>query len=123
MDLSTLAPVVRDVPILNPATNEPTGLVLRLRALSSPEVKAAQARITNEGLIRRRVKLTSDAIDENTLRIVIAAVEGWEWGGDANFHGEKLAFNEANLRAVLKLDWVYKQINAELGDEASFFPS
>ncbi len=89
--------------------------------MSSPKVKAAQNRMTNERLVKRSHKVTAESIEENGTKLIVSAVDGWEWQDDASFNGAKPEFTEANLRAVLKIDWIRKQLDEELGDEASFF--
>ena len=47
LDLSAIKSTNRVVPILNPATGEPTGLEWELAALDSDEAKAVTRRITD----------------------------------------------------------------------------
>jgi hypothetical protein len=126
MDLSELLKPVatREVAIKHPATDEPTGLVFRVRPVTDPKVKAAKHRITNARLQSRKGKLTSEQIDAQAVEIIVAAVEGWEWKGDAAWkNGKKPEFNDDNLRDVLKNDTIREQLDAELGDIAAFFKS
>lgn len=120
-DLAEVTPQPREISILSPADGEPTGLVIRLLPMTDSKVKAAQNRNITEARARRSTKISQDVIEENGTRILVAAVEGWEWKGEATFRGSKPEFNEANLRAVLKIEWIRKQIDIELGDEAAFF--
>lgn len=123
-DLAAVTPVSRDIEILHPKTNQPTGLVIKLLPPSDPRVRKARNRAIQEQVLaqRRRVELTDDQKEMGVIKHLAAAVEGWEWRGDATFNGEKLSFNEKNVHAVLKVEWIRHQIDTELGDEAAFFP-
>lgn len=124
MDLSNVSPITREIQILHPKTSEPTGLVIRLLPPTHPKVRAARDRAIQENIQAARKRVTLSEADKETSAVkqLAPAVEGWEWTGDAEFKGEKLAFNEANVHAVLKVEWIRNQIDKELGDEAAFFP-
>jgi hypothetical protein len=123
MDLSSIKPSSRPVPIKHPVTDEPTGLVFRLLPDSDPKVKAVR-RKRMDAHLNRRNKFTAVQLEAFSLDLLVAATEGWEWNGDIDFRGSKPEFNEANVRAVLKeLEWARKQLDEELGDDAAFFQS
>lgn len=121
MDLSSVKPVDRRVDIKHPVTREDTGLVFVLKPYSDPSVKAVQRRLANTRLRNGR-KITAEQLEDAKLEVLCAAVSGWEWNGEATFGGEKLEFNAANVRKVLKsVDWIREQVDEELGDDAAFF--
>lgn len=124
MDLSTISPITREIKILHPKTDQPTGLVIHLLPPSNKKVKAARDLAIQENIQAARRRITqSDADKEaSAIKQLAPAVESWEWTGDAQFRGEKPAFNDANLCAVLKIEWIRNQIDKELGDDAAFFP-
>ncbi|MGL0786526.1 hypothetical protein [Xanthomonas translucens] len=122
-DLSTIVAAERDIDIKHPVTDDVIGLRITLLPNTHPQVKAAARKSLNERLAGKG-KLTAEKIEQNRMDMLVASVSGWDWQGELNFQGEKPAFNEVNLRKVLKLlPWVQDQIDAELGNSADFFPS
>lgn len=121
MDLSAIKTNIVPVSIKHPATLEPTGLVFHMRPMSHPEVKRVQRRITDENLRQRKLKITAAQLDSNRYDLIIAAIDKWEWNGDANFEGEKPKLTADTARKVLKADWIRDQIDEALGDDAAFF--
>jgi hypothetical protein len=120
-DISTIVAAERTVEIKHPGTSEPIGLKITVLPDSDQKVKAMRRKWLNERL-QRGMKITAEKLEVQQLQIIESAVSGWEWGGDLNFHGEKPAFTEGNLRKVLKeLPWIKTQLDEELGDEAAFF--
>lgn len=120
-DLSAIKATTTRVEITHPKTAEPTGLVLHLRPLSHPDVKAVQRKFTNENLKHNRLKLSAEKLEANKIEALIAAIEAWEWNGEASWNGEKPALTPEAARAVLKVDWIRSQADDALGDEAAFF--
>lgn len=123
MDIATVVPQAREVPILHPATEAPIGLVIKLLPMSHPKVKAVSQRIRNSRVTARKLKVTAESLEAEGVEVMVSAIEGWEWQGDATFQGSKPDCTEANVRAVLKLEFIRQQIDRELGDDAAFFPS
>lgn len=121
MDIFSIKPSTATVDIRHPATQEPIGLTIRLLPMSDKAVKAVQRRNANELYRARGMKITAEKAEANRLDILVAAVEGWEWSGDASFNGEKLECTPENVRKVLKVDWLREQVDEALGDDASFF--
>ncbi|AVY67161.1 hypothetical protein [Xanthomonas translucens] len=122
-DLSTIVAAERDIDIKHPVTEEEIGLRITLLPSTHPQVKAAARKSLNERLAGKG-KLTAEKIEQNRMDMLVASVSGWDWQGDLTFKGEKPAFNDDNLRKVLKhLSWMQDQIDAELGNSADFFPS
>lgn len=120
-DLSTIVATARTIDIKHPATDAPVGLVLTILPDSSPQVRAASRKLTNERMLGRG-KLTAEKMEAGRIDMLVASVGGWEWQGDLTFHGNKPAFEEKALRTLFKdLPWVAEQVDAALGDRAEFF--
>lgn len=123
-DLSNIQPKNREFEVVNPATDEPTGLVFTLRPDSDEAVKKFERNWTNQQLRKRgSQKLTAEGIEYRNKGRIVAAVAGWRWDRDANWHGDKPEFSEEKLREVLKVAWIYKQLDEELANDAAFFQS
>lgn len=120
-DLSTVVATTSRLEIRHPSTGELTGLVLHLRPMSHPDVKAVSRKFTNQNLRMQRVKITSEKLDIHRLDLLVTAIERWEWTGTASWAGEKLELTPENVRKVLKTDWIRSQADEALGDEAAFF--
>lgn len=123
MDLTQIAAQTTDVEIKHPATFEPIGLLVKLRPMSSPEVRAVQRRITNENLRSRQAKLTAEKLDASRNQLLEAAVADWKWSGTANLNGETPKCTVDAVRELLKIDWIRDQLDTALGDESLFFQS
>lgn len=121
MDISSIKAATTQVEIRHPGTQELIGLNVWLKPMSDSAVKAVQRRFTNEALRHRGMKLTVEKADANRLDILVAAIDHWEWVGDAKFDGEQLDCTPENVRRVLKVDWLKDQIDEALGDDAAFF--
>lgn len=127
MDISNITPISRRIKILHPGTQQETGLVIHLLPTTAPAVKAVKQRFTNEALMARgRNKTTAQKLEANSIELLAAAIEKWEWnegadGAQASFGGEQLELNEKNAKKVVKVEWIRAQIDEELGDDAAFF--
>lgn len=123
LDLSAIKSTNRVVPILNPATGEPTGLEWELAALDSDEAKAVTRRITDKRnkLAARGKVFTADEIDANETDLLVAVSKGWKWGGSAAWHGEKPTFNAKNVKEVAAQPFIRSQLVEALDDTQGFF--
>nr|WP_312391877.1 hypothetical protein [Stenotrophomonas geniculata] len=120
-ELTNIVAAERRLDIVHPATQVPVGLVLTILPVSSPQVRAASRKLTNEGMVGRG-KLTAEKIEAGRIDMLVASVGGWEWQGELTFHGEKPGFTEQALQQLLKeLPWVGEQVDAALADQAAFF--
>ena len=124
-DLSSITASNREFEIVSPEDDQPIGLVFELRHGSSDEVKAFEKKWTDSQLRKRGIqKLTAAGLEFRNTGRIVSAVAGWNWKGDASWHGEKPEFSEATLREVMKeADWIRVQLDEELGNEAAFFKS
>jgi len=122
MDISSIAPKSRTVDITHPVTGEPVGIKFVLLPDSDEKVKKAKRVIQNRQLQSRKLNITAEQLEANSLDLLVAAIDSWEWTGDAEFRGEKPEFTAANVRTVLRdVDWIRKQVDRELGNEEAFF--
>lgn len=124
MDLANLKPVERMIDILHPSTGEKIGISVTVLSINDEKMAAAKRRIQNKKLEldRRGKTFKADDLEENEMELLTTAITGWNWEGDVDFHGEKPAFNEKNVKAVLKeLTWFKQQIMEAVGDEKAFF--
>lgn len=124
MDLANLKPVERMIDILHPSTGEKIGVSVTVLSINDEKMATAKRRIQNKKLEldRRGKTFKADDLEENEMELLTTAITGWNWEGDVDFHGEKPAFNEKNVKAVLKeLTWFKQQIMEAVGDEKAFF--
>lgn len=121
-DISTITPRTRKLDIRHPATKQKIGLSVDLRPDSDPAVREVIRKQTNERLQGERPD--ADRIEANRIDVLVAAVGGWDWEGEATFEGKKPTFSEPAVRQVLtRLPWIRDQIDLALGDSAAFFRS
>lgn len=112
------------IDILHPSTGEKIGVSVTVLSINDEKMAAAKRRIQNKKLEldRRGKTFKADDLEENEMELLTTAITGWNWEGDVDFHGEKPAFNEKNVKAVLKeLTWFKQQIMEAVGDEKAFF--
>lgn len=124
-DLTSIVAASRAIDILHPATGEPVGLRLTLLPDSDPKVKSASRKALNERMSGKG-KVTAEKIEQNRIDMLVASIGDWQWTGDLTLDGEKPAFSDTKLRAVLEdenLAWISQQVEAELRDTAAFFRS
>lgn len=124
MDLANIKPVERIIDIVHPSTGEKIGVSVTVLSINDEKMAASKRRIQNKKLEldRRGKTFKADDLEENEMELLTTAITGWNWEGDVDFHGEKPAFNEKNVKAVLKeLTWFKQQIMEAVGDEKAFF--
>lgn len=121
MDISSITAAERVVDIKHPSSAEPIGLRITILPESDQRVVAVRRKFLNERL-QRGHKVTAEKLAAQQTSIICAAVSGWDWQGELNFHGEKPEFSEQALRQVMaELSWIKDQLDNELGDEAAFY--
>lgn len=138
MDLSNIQPVERKIEILHPGTKQPIGLRCGIVAIDDDRLAKLKRDINDEQLrLNQRGKfLKTEEIEDNTQKLLFAAMTGWEWynptgkvgdkdyDADAtpNFHGEVPEFNRKNVKAVTtELKWIAEQLKDGIGDTDAFF--
>lgn len=124
-DLSQIKPASeRIVEILHPGTEQPLGIKVGLCSIDDEDMKRVKRRMQDAALVlqRRGKGFSSAQIDTNRNEIAFSAMRNWTWEGDTTFHGEKPAFNQANVYAVFnELPWFRDQIEEEISETKSFF--
>lgn len=148
MDLAEITPVEEILEIVHPRSNAMVGIKVSLRSLDDPAMKKVKLKIQNDekNLSRRGKAFTAEQEEANTNLLAFTAMSGWTWTGittvqpartvdgieipavthfeDALFHGDKPAFNVANVYKVFaEITWFRDQIVEKIGDTKSFFPT
>lgn len=121
MDIFSIKPATQEVAIINPGDGREMGLVFEVTSAESDAVKRVRRRQLDKALRSNRRKMTADQIEDNAIELTAAAVAGWEWKGSASAGGKKLEFTPENVAMVLKIDWIRKQVQEVIDDEAGFF--
>lgn len=124
MDLMSINPNSRKVPLVHPATEEEVGLTFILRSRHSPEVQAAQRKAINARLAKKKANLTAEAAEAAQRNLILAAVEGWEFTKpDATINGERPEFSRKALKQLIDDGprWIREFLDSELGDDAAFY--
>jgi len=120
MELSEISTVTREVEILAPRTGKSTGLVFIVNSVQSDEVQKIVRERNDSTLSRRPIDS-----EEYGLKLLMAAIVGWEWRDDATFEGNKPDFNPANLRRVLESkvgkSVICDQLSKAIADTNRFF--
>jgi hypothetical protein len=125
MEISTIRTGEVMLDILHPVTDEPLGITVPLRPLDDPIMRRLSRKLNDEKITLGKKGKVFDAkkMEENFRLIVFTAMSGWDWKGDATFHGEKPAFNETMVYKVFdELPWFQSQLEDKLGEIRSFFP-
>lgn len=124
MDLnSLLQPMETEVEILHPVTNKPTGIKVVLLSRYHPDIKAMVRKIqdTRMAQARRNKPMDAATIEDETLEVLAASVKSWQ-GLDRD--GEALACTRENVLDLLRnpgYQWMRRQIDESLGNDALFF--
>lgn len=126
MELSNVLPTAQKIEIYHPGTGVKTGLVFHMRPPHSAEVQAV-IREHRDKTLARKGKVSDAEITEHGHRLFAAAITGWEWGGDATWHGERPEYSEVKLKEVLTSQagesFIVKQLMTAFSDGDSFFTS
>lgn len=122
MDLLSIRPDSIEVPIVHPGTREPIGLVLKCVSLDDDRVKAVERVMKNKALRGGRNSITAERMDENTKALLAATVLDWVWPESLTL-GElqRPDATQANIRKLMDVAWVAKQLDDALGDDSAFF--
>lgn len=122
-DISTIQAKLKTLEIVHPASEEKIGLRIVVRPDSHPDVKKAQRKNLDAQLGSRKSKLSAAQVDRNTMALLVAAVDSWEWyGEDTNFEGQKPDCTPENVESVFKkAPWIKDQVREEFDDSQGFF--
>ena len=124
MDISNIKSSERIIEILHPKTGEELGISVTVMSYDDDRMKKIRRKILDRRLhLEARGKhFKSEELNENANDLCFNAMTGWEWRGDAVFHGKKPEFTRASVTAVFEeLSWFRDQIDNAIGDEKAFF--
>lgn len=122
MDLISLKPNTITLDLKHPGTGAPLGVTLELASMDSDEVKTVTRQIANANLRSRQATQTMEKAEGSVTAILAAAIVGWTWTAPATLDGDaKPALTAENKKKLLSIPAIAKQVDAALGDEASFF--
>jgi hypothetical protein len=112
-----------DLDLLHPVTDEPVGVVLKIRSAESDEAKAALRKQIDAAAAafkdgRKPVRMEDRERDD--IARVAAFVAGWD---GVEYQGKPLEFTHANVCRVLhEQGWIYAQVQKAATDIANFTP-
>lgn len=111
------------VDIIHPLTNKPTGIKFTLFSRHSLEVKGLARQIADKRMaaVRQNKPLDTASMDEEALDLLVASIKGWE---GIEEDGQSVPFSQAKARDLISrqgLEWLRKQLDEALGNDALFF--
>lgn len=119
MDLSELKP--KDTftfNLIHPGDGSVLDTTITVYGSDSKKYKAALHRIRNDRLNSRGQKMTSEVAENNGIEILVACTDSWE---NMVFDGEELECTKENVRRIYKeFEWIYEQVDQEVGNRANF---
>lgn len=138
MDVSKLKPLERTIEILNPETDTPLGIRVRLMSIEDDRLKKLKRTFTDERLKRdgKGKTFKTEEIERNANMLLFTASLGWEWynptgkegdhGYDADmmpdWKGEVPEYNQRNFTEVLvEFPQFAAQISEAIDETKAFF--
>lgn len=122
MDILAIKPQTVAVEIKHPATGERIGLTVDCVSLEDDRVKVVERRIRNRALSSGRNKMTAEKVEDNTIELLTAVIVGWSWEKGLKLGDlENPPLTNENVKTLLSVNWIAKQIDLAIGDEAAFF--
>lgn len=139
MDIAGILPGIRVIEMHHPASEATlVGIRVTLRSIEDEKLKRLKREFQDEYLkLQQRNKVQkAEQIETNADRLLMEAIESWEWynptgnPGDEGYDPEqtptlegqeKPEMNHKNLRSFVKIWWVRKQLNEEMDDVKAFF--
>lgn len=124
--------------ILDPVTDEPTGLSMMIRSAGSEAAKAILRKQTNKNLERRiKNKLPkSEQIEAEELEKAASYIASWDWGvdhkGEPNGYGKDaegkaLPPPSLSMKTAIKVleeqGWIFAQVVEAANKTTNFSPS
>lgn len=138
MDVSKLKPLERTIEILNPETDTPLGIRVRLMSIEDERLKKLKRTFTDERLKRdgKGKAFKSEEIERNANMLLFTASLGWEWynptgsKGDHGFDAEAMPdwkgavpeYNQRNFIEVLtEFPQFATQVSEAIDETKAFF--
>lgn len=123
-DLATFSQGVKAeniLSIVHPKTGADLGIRIKVISPDSPQYRKLGNIIKNrnlQALRKGRNGLTSEAIDEGAIELLVGAVVSWEgvvWGG------QPMECTSANVRQLFdSCPWIKEQVDEFVGDRGNF---
>ena len=101
-----------EVHIRNPATDEPTGIVMQVRSADSIEAREIQRKLADKNLerLQRGKVLTAKQLEHQETERAASYIASWDWG-ENTFRGEVPQFSTAKAIEILSATgWLEKQV-------------
>ena len=122
MDFLSFKSTSAELEILSPKDGMPTGLKVFVLPPDHPNLKAVDKKYLPR-LTDKKGQINPDVAQDMLDAKAVAAIERWEWSGDANLNGETPAFdrNDDAHRGIVTQHWFREQITEVYEDTANFF--
>lgn len=101
----------------NPATDEPVGVTISVRSISSDAVKRIERAHIDEDALSAKPASAAKLVERQCERVA-ATIVSWDWG--AHTFGGKAPKLEDAPGILQKNDWIYLQVAREAGRIANF---
>lgn len=106
--------------LLDPDTNEETDVVFNLRSSGNAQAKVLDLKYLNavksSNVTKKIIPMEKDL--EYAYDKLASCVAGWN--DKLVFNGEKLEYNAENIAKVVRIDWIFDQLNKQVSDIANF---
>src|SRR5690625_1284819 len=112
-----------DLDLKHPINGEDLGIVFHVRSAECDAAKKVLRVTLNKQLAAQKKgkNLSIQEGEEYELKRVSACMAGWDWGDQEFIKGEGAPeFTPENVDAVLKVEWIYKQVSEAISDIANF---
>ena len=107
-----------DVSIVHPKTGEPLDITIRVAGPDSARQRRIRAELNNERLAKNKKRMTASELEEDALRVTVAAIIGW-CGVLEN--GQQIEFSKSAATDLLtRYPFIHDQIIGAVSDRASF---
>lgn len=113
-----------ELTLSHPKTGEPTPMKITVLGADSDayreKVREFQRRRADRMNKNRRLSVTPDEIEAETLEMLVAVTTGWS---GFTLDGAALPFSGDNVRAIYRrFSWIREQVDQTVGDRANFLP-
>ena len=113
-----------DLEIMNPITDKPTGITMKIRSAGSAAAKKVLREHTNKQIERniKGKKPTSESLEQQELEKAASYIASWDWGSNT-YEGEvpKLTMETA-IHILDKEGWIFAPV-VEAANEIGNFSS
>lgn len=122
MDFLNFKPTTAELEIATPTDGLPSGLKVFIFPPDHPNLKAVDKKYTPR-IMDKKGRIDPQIAQEMLDAKAVAAIERWEWSGDANINGETPDFDRNNdqHRAIVTAHWFREQITEVYEDTGNFF--